>query len=106
MERKLAGISVEAASAIAGVLVCELGRDVWGQAEHPDEAQEQLQGWERQLQELQAVINDTVITWADLEGGGPTAFGTGRTVELMPAENLAARAADAGTLMPVLLRAA
>jgi hypothetical protein len=64
-------------SAIAGVLVCELGRDVWGRAEHPDEAAAQLADWERQLQELQAAINDTVITWADIEGDGPTAFVAG-----------------------------
>ena len=53
VERSMGGITTTAASAVAGLLVAELGRDVWGRCSQPDEAEQQLQAWRQELARLQ-----------------------------------------------------
>jgi hypothetical protein len=103
-ERVMNRITSAQASAVAGLLAAEMGRG-WGWAEHVDEGRLRLESWSKELQRLQMRIDASPIAWADLaEGVDGRVLVAG--VPLLPAENLAARAADAGTLMPVLLRAA
>jgi hypothetical protein len=99
LERKMAGISVEAASGIAGLLAAEQSLRGWGRCERVGEAEERLQGWAQELAALQTRIAAAPPSWGDLEpGAGDAVLVAG--VPLLPWQSLAQRAADAGALVP------
>jgi hypothetical protein len=93
-ERIHAGITVEEASAVAGLYATEMGRP-FGRAETVEAGPARLAGYDAELADLQTRMNATPLRWSDLQeapGGAVTVAGA----PLLPGDQLALRAAERG----------